>query len=398
MLLETKKLISDKSQWNELKAAMLDGLSARDARYTGLILENTRPAMVQLFEQASMGATSAGNVAMLPKVILPIIRRVAPTVIANEIMGVQPMAGPLSYVYSLRFRYAESVAGGVNAGSEALAPLDIARYYSGNGDVNNPAAANTATLEGTGGRAMNMQLVNKAVEAKSRKLRSSWTFEAQQDAMSQVGIDIEQEQMNLLAQELTAEIDQEMLGKLRALPGAASVTYDQNNVSGVGSFVGDEHAALATLILQQANIIAQRTRRGAGNWVVVSPTSLTILQSATTSALARTTEGVFEAPTNVKFVGVLNETMRVYCDTYADSATPVLVGYKGSDTDAAAFYCPYIPLMATPVVIDPQTFQPTVSFMSRYGYCELSNTADSLGNAADYLGLIGINAQNVRFQ
>src|SRR5690606_1303497 len=129
----------------------------------------------------------------------PVIRRVAPTVIANELMGVQPMSGPLSYVYSLRFRYAETYGAPnpVTAGTEALAPLDIARFYSGNGNSDNPAGANTSTMEGTGGRAMNLQLVHKAVEARSRKLRASWTFEAQQDAMSQVGIDIEQEQMNL---------------------------------------------------------------------------------------------------------------------------------------------------------------------------------------------------------
>jgi len=114
--------------------------------------------------------------------------------------------------------------------------------------------------------------------------------------------------------------------------------------------------------------------------------------------LARTTEGVFEAPTNVKFVGVLNETMRVYCDTYAQPGDSVLVGYKGSDIDAAAFYCPYIPLMSTPVVIDPATYQPSVSFMTRYAYTEFTNTATSLGNSADYLGLVGINSTNLRFQ
>ena len=99
---------------------------------------------------------------------------------------------------------------------------------------------------------------------------------------------------------------------------------------------------------QQANLVAARTRRGAANWAVVSPSVLTALQSATTSAFARTTEGTFEAPTNVKFVGTLNGTMRMYVDTYyADGGTgaDILMGYKGStETDAAAFYCPYVPL------------------------------------------------------
>ena len=146
---------------------------------------------------------------------------------------------------------------------------------------------------------------------------------------------------------------------------------------------------------QQANLIAARTRRGAANWAVVSPTVLTVLQSATTSAFARTTEGTYEAPTNVKFVGTLNGTMRVYVDTYYTDGgaahADVLMGYKGStETDAAAFYCPYVPLMSSGVVMDPGTFEPVVSFMTRYGYKELTNTANSFGNAGDYVSGIGV--------
>jgi len=149
---------------------------------------------------------------------------------------------------------------------------------------------------------------------------------------------------------------------------------------------------LAVLINRVSNKIAQRTRRGAGNWCVVSPTALTVLQSATTSAFARTTEGTFEAPTNTKFVGTLNGAMRVYVDSYAGDNQVVLVGYKGSsEADAAAFYCPYIPLMSSGVVLDPSTFEPVVSFMTRYGYVELTNTASSLGNAGDYLGSIAVS-------
>lgn len=135
--------------------------------------------------------------------------------------------------------------------------------------------------------------------------------------------------MQALAQEITAEIDQEVLTSLRTLAGAATDTYDQAGVSGQATFVGDQHAALAVLINRAANLIATRTRRGAGNYVVVSPTMLTVLQSATTSAFARTTEGPFEAPTNTKFVGTLNGTMRVFVDQYAADDAPVLVGYKG---------------------------------------------------------------------
>ena len=180
------------------------------------------------------------------------------------------------------------------------------------------------------------------------------------------------------------------------MAGTAQETFNQAAVSGTATFVGDEHAALSVLINKVANNIAARTRRGAGNYAVVSPFALTILQSATTSAFARTTEGTFEAPTNTKMVGTLNGAMKVYVDAYAGDTTDILVGYKGSsESDAAAFYCPYIPLMSSGVVLDPSTFEPVVSFMTRYGYVELSNVASSLGNAADYLGKVAIS--NVTF-
>jgi hypothetical protein len=241
-------------------------------------------------------------------------------------------------------------------------------------------------------------VLKQTVEAKSRKLSARWTFESAQDAQAQQGLDVEAEIMAALAQEITVEIDQEILTSLRALPGSAELTYDQAAVSGTATFVGDEHAALAVQINRVANLIAQRTRRGAGNYAVVSPFALTILQSATTSAFARSTEGTFDAPTNTKFVGTLNGAMRVYADAYASDGTSVLVGYKGpSETDAAAFYCPYIPLMSSGVVLDPSTFEPVVSFMTRYGYIELTNAGSSLGNAADYLGLVAITNGNVKF-
>ena len=211
------------------------------------------------------------------------------------------------------------------------------------------------------------------------------------------GLDVEAEIMQALAQEITAEIDQEIIASLSSLAGTAASTYAQGSVSGTATFVGDEHAALAVLINKEANNIAARTRRGAGNWAVVSPTVLTVLQSATTSAFARSTEGTFEAPTNTKFVGTLNGTMRIYVNQYAAN-DDVLVGYKGAtETDAAAFYCPYIPLMSSGTVLDPGTFEPVVSFMTRYGYVELSNQASSLGNAADYLAKIAVTSGQLAF-
>ena len=376
------------SKWAATKEALLEGLSGQRRQSLDVCLENTRRH--QLTETASGGATGAGNIATLNKVMLPLIRRVMPTVIANEILGVQPMTGPVGQIHTLRVRYSDTAAG-VTAGTEALGPFDLARGYAGDEVSPAGAAAGTAALEGAAGNRLSIQILKETVEAKTRKLSARWTFEAAQDAQSVHGIDIEAEIMQALAQEITVEIDQEMIGNLRALTGAAPVTFDQATVSGTATYVGDEHAALAVLINQQANLVAARTRRGAANWAVVSPQALTILQSATTSSFARTTEGTFEAPTNTKFVGTLNNSMKIYSDQYQADDNPILIGYKGpTETDAAAFYCPYIPLMSTGPVMDPTTFEPVVSFMTRYGYQELSNTANSLGNAADYLSQIGI--------
>ena len=382
------------SRWQETKEALLEGLQGNKRSVMATTLENTRK---YLSESATAGATSAGNVATLNRVILPVIRRVMPTVIANELVGVQPMTGPVGQIHTLRVRYADS-GNNVTAGEEALSPFKIAAAYSGNDTDATPKANSTAALEGQAGKKMSIQILKQTVEAKTRKLSARWTFEAAQDAQAQQGIDIEAEIMAALAQEITAEIDQEVLASLRTLAGTAVETYNQAAVSGTATFVGDEHAALAVQINRAANLIAQRTRRGAGNYAVVSPFALTILQSATTSAFARTTEGTFEAPTNTKFVGTLNSAMKVYVDGYAADTTSVLIGYKGSsESDAPAFYCPYIPLMSSGVVLDPSTFEPVVSFMTRYGYVELTNTASSLGNAADYLAKVDINSTNVKF-
>ena len=381
----------ESENWGAAREALTEGLTGNRKVVMDTILENTKTA---LMETAAAGTTAAGNVATLNKVILPVIRRVMPTVIANELVGVQPMTGPVGQIHTLRVRYAEAY--GTVAGEEALSPFKIATAYSG--DDAGAAPAPTGSLEADGGHQLSIQILKQTVEARTRKLSARWTFEAAQDANSQHGIDVEAEVMAALAQEITAEIDQEIIGSLLTLATTAD-TYDQAAVSGKGQvFVGDEHAALAVLINKSANLIAARTRRGAGNWCVVSPIALTVLQSATTSAFARTTEGTFEAPTNTKFVGTLNGTMRVFVNQYAADTTGVLVGYKGSgEMDAAAFYCPYVPLMSSGVVLDPATFEPVVSFMTRYGYVELTNTSSSLGNAADYVSEIAIDAAALKF-
>lgn len=398
--------IAPSAKWQRMKDVLSEGLSPKQAKLLGLVMENTRRDFVArqrvLMENASAAAVASSNIAVLNKVIFPIIRRVLPNVIANEIVGVQPMQGPVAQIATLRYVYGTDAAG-VFHGQEAMTPLhiaDLAVAYSGNEVQGTPAAAGTSLLEGVPGNAMKLEILKQTVEAKTRRLSARWTVESQADAQNMYGVDIEEELLQAVAQDLTVEIDQELLRSLRALPPAATATntYDQNATSGQATTVVDEFAALAILIGRQANLIATRTRRNKGNWAVVSPTALTILEAARASAFARTTEGNFDAPSNNKYVGKLNNSISLYCDTYADDDTPIVVGYKGeSEVDAATFYCPYVPLTTHGVVTDPNTFEMVTSFYTRYGYVEFVNTATSLGNSADYLGLVGMNAASFSF-
>jgi len=154
------------SRWGETKEALLEGLQGSKRTSMSVILENTRK---MLAENASGGATQAGNVATLNRVILPVIRRVMPTVIANEIIGVQPMTGPVAQIHTLRVRYADnqtdssSYGTSTAAGDEALSPFKIAVAYSGSSSTGQ--ATSTAALEGVAGNRINVQILKQVVEA-----------------------------------------------------------------------------------------------------------------------------------------------------------------------------------------------------------------------------------------
>lgn len=405
------------SKWQAIKEALSADLPKEKVRVFDALLENTYKSFVAdktfLMENASASAVSAGNIATLNKIILPMLRRVYPNVIAQELIGVQPAPGPVVQIASIRPTYGSTVASaGVMAGDPILTPLhvrDIAAAYSGNEIAGAAAGALTGQLEGVPGNAIKMEILKQLVEVKSRRLSARWTFEAETDANSMYGVNLQEELLGAVAQEITSEIDQEILRALRALPTTPTAfnTFNQGAINAVGTgatsmtgmpvTVVDQHAALANLVNYQANQIAARTRQGKGNWAVVSPTALTILESARASAFSRTTEGTWEAPTNNKYVGTLNNAIKLYVDQYADDDTPVLVGLKKSETEAATIYAPYVPLTMSDIVTDPNTGERVAFFSSRYAHVQFTNTATSLGNSADYLGLVGINGANLRF-
>ena len=390
-------LLENQSAWAKMKKGLVSDIKSASRRnITETVLENARRAV--LTEHASMGATTASNVAIINKVMMPLIKRVMPTVMAHELVGVQPLTGPSGLITTMRVRYATTSpvdGSGIIAGQEALSPYLVGAWYSGNEDIKNPGAADTAIMEGVGGNEVNIEFVKQDVKAGSRRLKARFTLEAMQDAQSQYGANVEQELTSVLAQQIVVDIDQEILSKLFAIAGVARDTFDQAQVSGVAASVVDEHAALAVLINRHSNDIARRIRTASANWLVVSHSVLSVIQSACASQFAKTTDGSFEAPTNNKYVGTLNNTLKTYVNTYASDDT-ILIGYKGSDEiSAAAYYCPYIPVMSSGTIIDPNTFENVMALVTRYGFVAMTNPANGLGNAADYLAKI--NVRNLRF-
>lgn len=395
--LDMKRLLESEDGWKRVRDGMLKGTPAGVRRKaTAMALENARKLMLN--ENAPVGYTASTNVGKIAKVMLPLIRRVMPTVMAYDLVGVQPMDGPVALIRTLRFKLADTSpadGSGYVAGQEALSPYTRGAWYSGNESITDPAGAVTAKLEAAPGNRLQTELLTQRVEAKTRRLSARFTLEAMQDAESQYGTSIESELSTGMATQIVQDIDQEIISRLYSLAGVVRDTYDQNRTSGVATSVVDEHASLVSMMNRYANDIGRRVRQGPANFAVCSYDIVSVLQDAKASAFVRTTSGDFEAPTNNKAIGTLNGSMRVFVNTLADDDT-ILIGYKGSDeTSAAAFYCPYIPVVATPTLIDPNDFTYVMGMQTRYGWADFTSVSSSLGNSADYLAKIAV--ANLRF-
>jgi hypothetical protein len=467
--------------WSEVKDALLEGLDTSKKSIVGTLLENQKQHI--LTETAATGSVGANDIAGFRKILIPMIRRIIPGTIATEIVGVQPMTGPVGIVYTMRYRYGESVngpasgqpgnpwagSGSVSAGDELFGNNPaLKQFYSGAagavggtpdaqpagasgitniaGDEANiateasrgawpsampaynsslfgpyPAAGvdqigqqyagrlyggSGSMIEGSGGRSVKLEVVSQAVESGTRKLQAGWTIEAMQDLKSQHGLDLESELTQVISAEIVQEIDSEILSDLIALAGTAG-SFDYSTI-GAGpnyqpAYLGDRFANLGIVINAVCNEIARKTRRGPGNFIVVSPMVVSILQSAAKSVFAPAVAGSFKGPNNTMLVGTLNGTIKVYSYLWnqvsgmgAAVSDQILVGYKGGngETDTGYFYCPYVPLMSSGVVINPVTFQPVVSMMTRYGKTAFTQSATSLGNSSDYYGKISVSNFN----
>lgn len=456
--------------WQETKSALLEGLPQSKREITEKVLDNTRLYLTGgLTETAAAGAIAAHDIAGFRKTLLPLIRRIIPGTIATEIVGVQPMSGPVAQVFSMKYTYGEDMThdpsrsqfGGFNisAGDEAFSNASpIRQFYAGNTGSAQDAGASgigytgaqpvdidAATadgagwgstldsttytsgttlygeavggslyggsgsyLEGSAGRKMGLQLKSQAVAAKSRKLQAGWTIEAMQDAKNMHGINIENEMTKALSAEIVQEIDAEIINDLLALAGTLR-TFDFAATAGTiyaPAFVGDRFSHVGVRIGEVANVIARKTRRGPGNFVVVSPMIVSVLQTAAKAVFAPAVEGSFKGPNNNMLVGTLNGSVKVYSYLWNQaepgSSDPagsdkILVGLKSGngETDAGYFYCPYVPVMSSGVVVNPVTMQPVVGLMTRYGKATFTDPTISLGNSADYYGRV--NVVNLEF-
>jgi len=400
--------------WSETKQALLSGLPEQKKAILAPLLENQKKYLI---ETAAQGVTAAGSIGNFQKILIPMIRRIIPGTIASELVGVQPMSGPVSLAYSLRFLFSQALSTGnsltdIAAGNEVFGNNSkTRRFYSGgtfadgSGLLDQPdsvatgLAATTSEFEAFGGRQLQLEILKQTVTAGSRKIQAKWSIEAMQDLSSQHGLDLESEITAALSSEVVSDIDNEIITDLQVLAGTVE-TFDMasTNFTGVPHYVGDRFAVLGVLINKVANEIARKTRRGAANWVVVSPIVASVLQSASKSVFAPAVQGSFEGPNNTKLIGTLNGAIKVYTYIYEDQGTePIVMGYKGGngEIDTGYFYCPYIPLMSSNVVIDPATYNPQISLMTRYGKATFVDTTTSLGNSADYYGRI--NVANLSF-
>lgn len=398
--------------WQETKGTLLEGLSAQKQAILAPVLENQKQ---YLQETAAPGVQSQGSIANFQKIMIPMLRRIIPGTIATELVGVQPMSGPVGLVYSSRFLYNQAVdatalpgtlaATDIAAGDEVWAHTNskMHRFYSTSDAAapqGGPAAgtstgiaAGTSDYEAFGGRSMTLEVVKQTVTAGSRKLQARWTPESMQDMKSSHGLDIEAQLTASLSAAIVSEIDNEIINDLIALAGTTE-SFDMNGTfTGTPNYVGDRHAVLGILINKVANEIARKTRLGGANWIVVSPLVVSILQSAAKSVFAPAVQGSFEGPNNTKLVGTLNGSIKVYTYIYHETGSePIVMGYKGGngELDSGYFYCPYIPLMSSGTVTDPNSFNTHVSLMTRYGKATFTDTATSLGNSANYYGRISV--------
>jgi len=392
---------------------------------TTLILENQEKAMKEdssfLSEAAPVNSTG-GQVSNWDPILISLVRRAMPNLIAYDVCGVQPMTGPTGLIFAMRAKFASS------DGDEAL--VDEAPGHSNDdaaGDLTSsantgtnpkllndspagtylaPTGMTTAQGEALGDATANsfaemaFSIEKTTVTAVTRALKAEYTMELAQDLKAIHGLDAETELSNILSTEILAEINREVVRDLyiTAVPGAqvnttTSGTFDLDTDSN-GRWSVEKFKGLMFQIERDANAIGQQTRRGKGNLIICSADVASALQMAGvldyTPAL---NNNLNVDDTSTTFAGVMNGRYKVYVDPYSANVAAsqyYVAGYKGSSPyDAGFFYCPYVPLQMVRAVGE-NTFQPKIGFKTRYGMA--ANPFAAAGASSDGFPASGLNS------
>ena len=363
----------------------------------------------------------AQNDFRLPKVLIPMIRRTFPELITNEIVGVQPMTGPVGLAFAMRYKYEATALGtssnGSDGNSTGLQPgilgspggKEIGYNYlnttftgtSSDKLSGGPAGSFTQLVEDSGVAALLSQFEltsnipqvtvsfeKTAVEAGTRRLAAKWSVELEQDLKNMNGIDIDAELTNAMSYEIQAEIDREMIARMiqTCLNAGAGVGFSTwSAISADGRWSGERARDFYNRVVVEANRVAIRNRRGAANFIIATPRICAILETLPNFTWMPVTGSVNTAPVGIAKVGAVGGRFQIYRDTrteaqstqsYANAgyasgrATTVdyaLLGYKGPEYyDTGIVYCPYIPVMVQRT-IGPNDFSPRVGLLTRYG-------------------------------
>jgi hypothetical protein len=365
---------------------------------TAVLLENQEREMAKqreaLFEAAPANAVGSygdtGGFAKFDPVMISLVRRAMPQMIAYDVCGVQPMTQPTGLIFAMKSRYA------TQGGTEALfneADTDFAGTgtHSGAYDFGGSETTGTGLATADGERlgqggsgdgsfgAMAFSIEKTSVTAKTRALKAEYSIELAQDMKSVHGLDAEGELSNILSTEILAEINREVIRTIykTAKPGAqvgvtTAGTFDLDTDSN-GRWSVEKFKGLMFQIEREANAIGQQTRRGRGNVIITSADVASALAMAGVLDYSSGLTGKNDLTvddTSTTFAGILNGKYKVYVDPYTSNVSATqffVVGYKGASAfDAGLFYCPYVPLQMVRAV-DPNSFQPKIGFKTRYG-------------------------------
>ena len=345
---------------------------------TAVLLENQEKAMKEQSSSDSWGmlteatptvatatASSSGVIQYQDPVLISMLRRAMPNLVAYDVCGVQPMTGPTGLIFAMRARYDSQSTGTESFYSE----VDPTHAGAAAASPATHSSGGTAGTHGDDFQEMAFSIERVAVTAKTRALKGEYSMELSQDLKAVHGLDAETELANILSQEILAEINREVVHTIYF----SAQTGAQHNTTATGIFDLDTDSngrwsvekfkGLMFQIEREANAVAKATRRGKGNIIITSS------DVASALAMAGVMDGAGIDDTGNTFVGTLNGRYKVYVDPYFSSSASnfFVVGYKGASAyDAGLFYCPYVPLQMVRAVGE-NSFQPKIGFKTRYG-------------------------------